>query len=314
VFERHKQMKADLALLFVAFIWGVTFVVVQDALTSIGPYYFLAIRFFIAFAFLAVVYRRRLLNGLNKHSLFTGIFVGMFLFGGYAFQTVGLKYTGAANSGFITGLSVVLVPIISAILTKKAPTPAASIGVLCATAGLAFLSLGNNFQVNPGDVLTFFCAICFGMYIILVGRMAARYDAGLMATLQIGTVSLASFLFAVFFETLPAHFTRPVWTAFIITAIPATSLAFLVQNTVQKFTSPTHTAIIFTMEPVFAAISAYLLASQVLTPKQWLGCALILAGMLISELKAKSTISAKTGRRIKTGIPPTKIFNHNNKA
>ncbi|SFR17875.1 DMT family transporter [Desulfoscipio geothermicus] len=282
---KKRQVKADLALLFVAFSWGLTFVVVQDALSGIGPYYFVALRFLLAAAFLAVVYWRHLAD-LNRATLQAGAFIGLFLFGGYAFQTVGLQYTGPATAGFITGLAVVLVPLFTALLYRRMPGPYVVVGVACATLGLGFLTLqGGGFKLGLGDILIFCCAICFGLHILMVGRYAGRHNPVLMAIIQITTVSVVSFIFALGLEKMPAQITTPIWVAFFITAIPATALAFLIQNTVQRYTSPTHTAIIFTMEPVFSAITAHLLGREILAGVQVAGCTLILAGMLVAELK-----------------------------
>lgn len=293
-----RQLRADLALLFVAFSWGLTFVVVQDALSGIGPYYFVALRFLLALVFLAALYWRHLLN-INRTTLKTGFLIGLFLFGGYAFQTIGLQYTGPATAGFITGLAVVLVPLFSALAYRRWPGLFLITGVLCAAFGLALLTLqGSIFKLGMGDLLIFLCAICFGLHIIMVGRYAGKHDPVLLAIIQIGTVSIISFLFALKFETMPNHLTTPVWTAFLITAIPATSLAFLIQNTVQRYTSPTHTAIIFTMEPVFAAITAHLLGREVLTLVQGAGCIFILAGMLVAELKGESQAADNIGSEI----------------
>lgn len=279
-----KQIQADLALLGVTFVWGITFVVVQDALAGIGPYYFLGIRFTLAFAFLAFIYWRRF-TLINRDTLKAGLLIGVVLFAGYAFQTVGLQYTTASNAGFITGLAVVLVPLISALLSKKLPGIAAILGISSATIGLALLSLNNDFKVNYGDILTFFCALSYAGHILLVGKYAPRHDPVLLAILQIGVVAAVSIICAVTLETLPEQFTRPVWLGLFITAIPATALAFLIQNKVQRFTSPTHTAIIFIMEPVFAAATGWLWAGEILTTRQWIGCLLILTGMLVAELK-----------------------------
>lgn len=285
---KARQVRADLMLLGVAAVWGATFVVVQDALNGIGPYFFLAIRFSMACLFLSLIFFNKL-KKINRVNLAAGFFIGIFLFGGYAFQTVGLKYTGAANAGFITGLSVVLVPLFTAIGYRRLPSRFLILGVLSATAGLGLLAIGEAFSVNRGDVLVFFCAICYALHIILVGRYAARLDPVLLAIIQIGTVSAISFIFGLALEEMPAEITRPVWTALLITAIPATALAFLIQNKVQQFTSTTHTAIIFTTEPVFAALTAFLFANEFLAARQLVGCFLILAGMLAVELKGEES-------------------------
>lgn len=297
--DQARQIKADLSLLGVAAVWGITFVVVQDALSGIGPYYFVAIRFALAFLFLSLVYYKKF-GQINRQSLTAGIFIGFFLFGGYAFQTVGLKYTGAANAGFITGLSVVLVPLFTALGLRRLPAYYATFGVLCAAIGLGLLAINDSFTVNYGDVLVFFCAICYALHIIMVGRYATRLNPELLAIIQIGAVSVISFIFGLSLETIPAEFTRQVWIALLITAIPATALAFLIQNKVQRFTSTTHTAIIFAMEPVFAALAAYLFSNEVLSARQLIGCFLILAGMMTVELKGSSDTDPELAGREET--------------
>lgn len=280
-----KQIKADLALLGVAAVWGITFTLVKDALAGIGPYYFLGMRFLAAFIFLAAIYRKRLINAGFK-TVAAGAVIGLFLYAGYAFQTVGLQYTSASKAGFITGMSVVLVPLLCAAGLRRLPGAAPATGAFSAAMGLAALSLGDAMTVSYGDWLVFFCAVSYALHIILVGRYSPRYDPVVLATVQIGVVAAASIACAAALEEMPAALTGEVWLALLVTAIPATALAFLIQNVVQRFTSPTHTAIIFTTEPVFAAAFAWLLGGELLTLRQWAGCFLILTGMLIAELKS----------------------------
>ncbi|MEW6727028.1 DMT family transporter [Desulforudis sp. 1088] len=282
--SRKYQVAADIALLAVTFIWGITFVVVKEALEAIGPYWFLAIRFLIAGSFLALL-RYRALRGIKTDTLKAGVIVGLALFGGYAFQTVGLQYTTASNAGFITGLSVVLVPLIAGIMSRRLPHWAAMLGVGSATCGLALLSIQDNLRISYGDVLIFFCALCFAAHIILVGKYAPRVSTYHLAVLQIFTVGFISLAVAPVLETFPERLAPAVQIALVATAIPATALAFLIQSAAQKFTSPTHTAVIFTMEPVFAGLGAWLLAGETLSLRQWVGGAAILFGMLITVLK-----------------------------
>ncbi|MFZ5647705.1 MAG: DMT family transporter [Bacillota bacterium] len=295
--DKYNRLKADLSLLAVTLIWGVTFVVVKDALDHIGPYYFLAIRFAAACLFLCAVYFKQLVNVTFKE-IQAGVLIGLFLFGGYAFQTVGLKYTGAANAGFITGLSVILVPLYFTLYYKRLPSINLTVGALCAVTGLALLSLSDSLTFNYGDLLVFFCAVCFAGHIIMVGKYSSNLNPVMLTIIQIGTVSLISFIAGIFLEKMPDTFTGEVWWALLLTAIPATSLAFLIQNKVQKYTSTTHTAIIFTMEPVFAGLGAYILAGEILSGRQMAGCALILAGMLTAELGGNFKFGKKTGRAI----------------
>lgn len=280
----NKQLLADAALLAVTFIWGTTFLVVQRALGGIGPFYFVALRFLLAFIFLALFAWRQLLS-LDRQTLLHGFMVGLLLSAGYIFQTVGLKYTSAANAGFITGLSVIIVPVLGAILSRTSPGIFTWLGALSATAGLALLTLHGQIPINPGDLWVFLCALSFAGQILMVERYTGSHNSLLFTTVQVGTVSLVAFLLAVPLETLPAAFSPAVWQAFLLTAIPATSLAYLIQNKVQQFTTAGHTAIIFTMEPVFAAMAAYFWGREILTRQQVAGCLFVLTGMLLTELK-----------------------------
>jgi len=281
-----RAWQADLLLLAVAFIWGTTFVLVKEALGAITPIAFLAIRFTLAFFFLYAIYRpgRELWQGANLHA---GVIVGIFLFAGYAFQTVGLKYTSAANAGFITGLSVILVPFFSIMLTKQLPNLYVVSGAAMAALGLTLLTLGPGLILQKGDLLVFCCACSFALHIIFVGRYAAKLNPTFLAMNQILTVGIlsAAVVAASPAETLPAVWTNELWLALGITAFLATSLAFLVQNSVQRFTSPSRTAIIFATEPVFAALTAYTYGGEELTGKALLGAILVLSGILLAELK-----------------------------
>jgi len=284
-----RAWQADLLLLAVAFIWGATFVLVKDALNDITPLTFISIRFILAFLFLYLLYRPGK-EILAWPVLKAGFAIGFWLFAGYAFQTVGLQYTSAANAGFITGLSVILVPFFSIRLTKVLPNRYVVGGALMAVAGLTLMTLGPDLVLQKGDVLVFFCACAFALHIIFVGRYAQEHNTIHLALLQILAVGLLSAFLAVLFpwEALPAVWTGQVWLALGVTAILATALAFLVQNSVQRFTSPSRTAIIFAMEPVFAALTAYTYGGEELTAKALLGAALVLAGIILAELKGNS--------------------------
>jgi len=285
--NKQHQALADFALLMVTFVWGVTFVVVKEALAEIGPYYFLAIRFVLAALFLVLI-RYRALRYLRWETLRAGTVIGIALFGGYAFQTVGLQYTSASNAGFITGLSVVLVPLMAAVLTRRLPPPAALVGVICATGGLALLSLQNGLRLGYGDALVLCCTICYAVHIMLVERYAPYHRTYNLAVVQIAVVGVISLAVAPFVETFPDRLSPAVIEALLATAIPATALAFVIQNAAQKFTSATHTAVIFTMEPVFAGLAAWLLGGETLGTRQLIGGAAIVLGMLVTVLGAPS--------------------------
>lgn len=304
-----KSTLADLSLLAVALVWGITFVLVQNAISFLPPHTFNAIRFFIASVFLfllILMFFRKQLQEVSLKMVKAGVILGIWLFCGYAFQTVGLLYTTSSKAGFITGLSVVLVPLFALILLKERLKWPAIVGVAAATIGLYLLTLGDTLGINRGDLLIFLCAISFGLQIIFTGKYAPNYPSMALSLIQIATVSVLSAISAFFLEDwhkgLQADtLLHPavIW-ALLITAIPATALAFLAQTICQKFTSSTHVALIFSMEPVFAALAAILLTNEVLGFKALSGCILIFIGMILSEIKPEQFTLIKN-RKISTG-------------
>ena len=286
---------ADLSLLFVAFIWGVTFVMVQEAVLVYPVFAFLSARFFLAFLAMipvALLLRKRTAGWgadtkLGKQ-LAAGAFIGLFLFAGYGFQTMGLRYTTPAKTGFITGLYVVTVPILGMIFARERPGKSVWIGVAMALIGLGFLSL-SGFNpadgINPGDVLVFFGAISFAGHIFITGRFSHRMNPLVLTLAQLLTVALLAGLVSHLFEPPTPLFPsgQPLFAA-IFTGVLATAVAFGVQTVAQRFTTATHTALIFATEPVFAALGSFVLIGERLTPAQLLGGALILGGMLAAEL------------------------------
>lgn len=298
---RIKAWQADAVLLGVALIWGSTFVLVKNAIADIPPFTFLAVRFTIA-AVVLVMFRLQSKLWRSRELFKRGISIGLLLFGGYAFQTWGLLYTTAAKAGFITGLSVVLVPVIVAVVDKRCPSKFTLTGVLMAAVGLAMLSL-EGWSINRGDFLVFLCAFCFAGHIYTVGRYSALFDAVVLTSIQIATVGIASALVSTVLVFLPdkitadltgtVSLTANVWWGLGITAIPATSLAFLLQTRLQQYTTATHTALIFSSEPVFSYMFAYLIAGEVLTLKHVLGATLIMSGILMAEF-----VSSKKEERV----------------
>lgn len=297
---------ADVSLLFVAFIWGSTFVLVQNAISFIEPFTFNAIRFGIAAIFLLIwllVFHKDLLKLWNMQIVKTGITLGIWLFSAYALQTFGLLYTTSSKSGFITGLSVVLVPIFAYFILKHRPKSFAILGVAIATIGLYFLTLGDNIRVNYGDILTFFCAISFAAHIVLTSKYTTKYSTFLLTITQISTVTLLSAISSLVFENWTVAFSSEiirsfdVWIALFITSIFATALAFLAQTNFQKFTTPTRVALIFAMEPVFAALTAVLFAGERLGFQALIGCLFIFIGMILAEVPSHTFLRIRKKTR-----------------
>jgi drug/metabolite transporter (DMT)-like permease len=278
----RRQIVAVFSLLLVALIWGATFVMVKEAVSQIGVFTFLALRFLLAAFVLALIFWPRL-RASSPREFLAGALVGLFLFGGYALQTIGLKYTSVSKTGFITGLSVVVVPLLSTLLFRQKQNLTALVGVLLATTGLGLLTL-RGLSMAQGDLWVLGGAVAFALQIVALGRFAPQMETGSLATIQVATVALLSAPLAWAMEGSLPQMSEQLWFAILFTGIMATSLAFLVQSKAQRFTSPTHTALIFATEPVFAAIFGYLLLQERLGSREILGCALILAGMAVGEI------------------------------
>jgi len=286
-----RTLKADLALAGVTLIWGSTFVLIKLALSDASPLAFVLIRFALATALLLAIFGRsgRLFApGLAR----AGAVVGVFLCAGFWFQTIGMQYTTPAKSAFITAMSVAMVPLVLMAFFGRRPTVLALAGVVAASMGLYFLTIPpGEFSIGRGDLLTFFCAIAFAGHIVAVGHYAPRCPVGGLAVWQIGVALLltaaATPLAALTgLETLRLEWTPRLVLAILITGVLGIALAFSVQTWAQQFTPPTHTAIIYTLEPVFAALTSYLVLSEQLTARGWLGAGLILAGVLLAELRS----------------------------
>ena len=299
---RRQQLTADAALLFVAAVWGATFVMVQEAVTGFPVFAFLGLRFIMATAVLLPLFLRFRHSWqpgsvgaassaavqsekvkTSQTSLLPGIVIGLALFAGYAFQTFGLRGTTPAKAGFITGMSVVLVPLGEALLLRRPPGRSAIVGVGLAAVGLALLSLQSDLSVSFGDLLVLCCAVAFAAHILLVGHFAPSWPPLRLAFVQIATVAVVSSLAALSVDRPIGWPPGNVWFAAAFTGLFATALAFFIQSRAQQATTSTHTALIFAAEPVFAGIFSFLLIGEVLGPRQILGCALILAGMLVAE-------------------------------
>lgn len=279
-----RRLQAQIILLIVSLAWGWTFSLVKESLTRIGTFSFLFFRFALAFALLAVIFRfnpRRLSLSLALK----GIIIGLALFGGYAFQTLGLNYTTATNSAFITGLSVVLVPFMESAMLKRRVEGRVWIGSILSVLGLALLTLRfeEGLSLNVGDLLTLLCAASFGLHIVLIGRFSRPENYPPILVSQIGVVACLSGLLALPLEGMGFPRSPLVWRAIIITAIFATVFAFWAQNRFQSLLTPGRAAIIFSTEPVFAAVFGYLFLGERLTVRGWIGAALILLAMLISQ-------------------------------
>ncbi len=336
-FRRHLP---EFLLIGVTMVWGATFVLVKDAVSVYPTLPFLAIRFSIAAFLMAALIplvrrvpwrsaratepasfgaalpptlaeemetevRPRRRRGL----LFAGTLMGIFLSAGYVFQTLGLEVTTASNAGFITGMFVVLVPLLELLLWRRWVGGRALIGATIAFAGLVLLSGGAGAGELRGDLLVFLCALGFAAHILATARYAANHDPLILNALQLGMVALVTTAL-----TLAAWGTGSltdlgwprdgqVWWALGITAVFASTLAFLIQTFAQRYAPPTRTALILTLEPVFAGAFGFALAGERLSLAGWVGAILIMTGILLAEFRREGG-RKQTAREVSPGPVP----------
>lgn len=286
-----RRLVADVALFAVACSWGATFPLAKRILLELPPFCYLAMRFALATVLLFVLARRSL-RGLSRRSLVDGLVLGLFLAGGYGLQTVGLRAASATVAAFLTGLSVVMVPLIGA-LGGRRPTGREWIGVSLAFAGLALLTLqpGSAFRPGLGELLLVGCALCFALHIAYMSGAAARSPALPLGLVQLAGVSVLAFLFSTA-ERWPTDLSPQTTWAIVAMAVVCTAVAFTLQTWAQRFTSPTHVGLLFAFEPVAAAGFAWWWLGEKLSGAQWLGAALILTGIVVTETRPPETPSS----------------------
>ncbi|NLV21427.1 MAG: DMT family transporter [Syntrophomonadaceae bacterium] len=286
--KTFKRTEAEFLMMLVALIWGVTFVLVKNALADIGPFLFLGIRFVLAFLVLAIFSFKNIIK-VEVSTVAAGCLLGFFLFIGYVFQTVGLQYTTSSNAGFITGVSVVLVPIMFYIKKRTWPDWQTTLTVVMAATGLFLLSVpAGKFALGYGDLLVLVCAFGFALHIVFVSKYSWRHNAVAITGVQILFVGLLCLVIGLAAEPIPQHMGSDTILAIIVTSVFATSLAFLLQNYLQRFSTPTRFAVVLTTEPVFAALAGFVWANEILTVRAYTGAALILLAMLLSILLRKN--------------------------
>jgi drug/metabolite transporter (DMT)-like permease len=281
--ETNLRRLSELALIAIASVWGLTFVMVQDAIRELPTMAFLAYRFIPAALIVAAVFQRQL-RALPAEGWRAGLVMGVFLTGGYVFQTLGLEETTASNTGFITGLFVVLTPVLGAVFLRQHLPVIAWVAAGVAMVGLWLLSGGSDDFNLRGDGLVFLCAISLAAHILATASAVRRYDVGALLAVQLGVVGLVSLAIAAGAGQLEPPEGTTVWSALIVTSLIASALGFFVQSFAQKHAPPARTALILASEPAFAGLFGWLLNDERLTATGWLGAALIMAAIVAVEI------------------------------
>lgn len=281
--HKTKTHLAVTGLIITTFIWGATFVLVKDALLNIPPLAFSAWRFLCASCISLIIFYRHL-RGFTRLEIIGGIFTGFFLFSGYGFQNLGLTITTASKSAFITSVSIILVPVILVMIRAQRVRLKIWLSMIMATLGLFLVLDPRGDGLNIGDVFTLGCALSFALHIIVQDRYTPKaINTFRFFIVQGFTVAILSFGSHYIFETQPTVWSSHLLMVVVITAMLATIFGFTVMIAAQKILSPSRTAIIFSLEPLFAAAIAIIFAGEWLTLLGWIGGILIVVGVILAE-------------------------------
>lgn len=283
---KSHALRADILMLVTAMIWGASFVAQRLGMDAIGPFLFTGLRFALG-ALILVPWLawsgRRGAQPFNRGMLLAGLAIGSALTLGINLQQVGLLFTSVTNSGFITGLYVIIVPLLGLLLGHRTGT-GTWIGAALAVVGMALLSIGPGFHVASGDWLQLTGAFVWGGHVLLVGLFASRYDPVRLAFLQFVTCSAVSLALALIFEEIRWPAILQAGPALLYGGLFGVGTGFTLQVIAQKHAIASHAAIILSLEAVFAAIAGALFLGENLHARGYLGCALMLAGMLVAQL------------------------------
>ena len=300
-----KQVKADLILVLVTMCWGVSYYLMDISLAELDPFTLNAHRFLGAFVIAGIFSWKKVLT-VNRTTLKYSLLVGVALVFVYMGATFGVKYTSLSNSGFLCALTVIFTPIINRLVFRKRAGAKLTLVVIMCFVGIALMTLKDDFSINTenlrGDILCLMCAVAYAVDLILTERAVSHeeVDAYLLGVFQLGVTGILNFMLAFIFETPHFPETAGVWGSVIFLSVFCTGIAFVLQPVAQQYTTASHVGVIFTLEPVFAAIVALVFEHEVLSVKAYIGALLMLASIFVMEIDFKAlTIKKKNREEIK---------------
>ena len=285
----NKQLRADMMLVLVTLCWGVSYYLMDVSLTEMGPFTLNAYRFLGAFVIGGLLSLRKL-KGVNKQTLKYSLLIGSVLVFVYIGATFGVKYTTLSNSGFLCALTVIFVPIIEILVLRKKPQKKIIFAVTMSLIGIMMLTLKDDFSINManlrGDLLCILGATAYAIDLILTEKAVSHeeVDAFQLGVFQLGVTGVYMLAMSFIFEQPHLPTTPMIWGSVIFLSIFCTGVAFIVQAIAQQYTTAAHVGIIFTLEPVFAAVVAYFFAGEVLTVKSYLGAVIMMAALFVTEI------------------------------
>jgi len=278
-----KAYQADLMLLMVTMFWGTSCLLTKIGLGGIGEFNLIALRFVIAFTLAAIIFWKKIITA-DKKTVKYGAILSVILFTEYIFMTFGVKYTTVSNAGFLTCLAGVFVPIIAFVFLKQKPERKVLICISLTAVGIYLLTVNAKLTFNFGDLLCTLCSLTFAFHILAIGRFTLEVDSISLGVIQLGFAGVYSTIFSFLFEHPALPSTAQSWLVVLSLSILCTAVAFIVQTVAQKYTTPVHTGLIFSLEPVFTAVTAFLFANEVLPLKGYFGGLLMVVSIIYVEV------------------------------
>ncbi|QWU17001.1 EamA-like transporter family protein [Paenibacillus sophorae] len=289
-------LKANFMLLIVTIFWGSSYLFMKMGLVAVQEFNLIALRFGMAFILSGTVFHRRLIH-VDFKTIKYAFWLGTILFSVFASITFGVKFTSASNAGFLVSLTVVFVPLLLAAFFRKMPENRVILGVLLALTGIGFLTLKNQFIINSGDFLCILGALIYAIYIIVTGKLTKDVDSITLGVLQLGFAGAWGLLFSAFLEQPQLPSTTEAWVSVLELSIFCSAIGFVVQTAAQKYTTPTHTGLLFSLEPVFAVLFAFAFADERLTIKGYVGAGLVLLSVLTTQIDLKKVLKKQGFRK-----------------
>ncbi len=293
-----KQLKADLMLLFVTVAWGASYYLTDLSLKDMGSFTLNANRFLIAFI-VAVVLTFPKIKNVSKETLKYSVILGIALLFVYIGANLGVQYTTLSNTSFLCGLSVVFTPLLSCIIYRKYPGKKLAFVIFLSTAGIALLTMKEDFSVNHdnllGDLSSMMCAFAYAIDLIITERAVAKEEVNpfQLGVFQLGVTGVLNLMLAFIFEKPHLPSEPSIWFSVLFLSILCTGVAFIVQAIAQQYTTASHVGVIFSLETLFAGTVAYIFAKEVLTAKSYFGAALMIISIFVMEVDFKELMARK---------------------
>ena len=280
-----KLVQAEILLVLITIIWGSTFTIVKKALLQVSPIMLVSLRFWIATIVVSAFIRGKS-RSISSGTVLKGFTLAVAFLGGFVLQTLGLRDTTPSNSAFITSLCVLLVPVLGFLIFRYRPSVQTAIGIVTATVGLILLLAdSSNFSLHSGDFLTLICAFMFAFHILFLGHFVRKTNYRHLIFIKMACSAVLCSLMVPLLESPFIILDTTLIFYLFVLGVLATAMAFLIQGWAQQYSNPNHTALIFSLEPVFATLFAFIILDQRFSVKEWVGGILIFAGILVSEIR-----------------------------